>query len=145
MRSTIAATALLSMIVVIPGLAQKPGGARKTVYDLTVNADGAAYTGTMELVVAAGKVTGTMHITQPTEITGTAAGTSKAGQMKLDFPYRMVQRACDGQIAMDIKMPAKPGGAPATGTVSITGCGRTEANKLPGTIELKPQVAPKKK
>ena len=40
---------------------------------------------------------------------------------------------------MDIKLPAKPSAAPATGTVSITGGGRTDANKLSGTIELKAQ------
>jgi hypothetical protein len=40
------------------------------------------------------------------------------------------------QIEMDIKMPARPGAAPATGTVSIAGCGRPAEDKLPGTIEL---------
>ncbi len=40
---------------------------------------------------------------------------------------------------MDIKLPAKPAAAPASGTVSITGCGRSEENKLAGTIELKPR------
>jgi hypothetical protein len=53
----------------------------------------------------------------------------------------MVQRACDGRIVMDIRMPAKPAAAPASGTVSITGCGRTDENKLSGTIEMKPQKA----
>jgi hypothetical protein len=145
MRSSLAAVALLSLIAVPAWGQQKSAGGKPTVYDLTIQADGAAYTGTMELMVAGGKVSGAMNITQPTEVTGKAAGTLKAGQMKLDFPYRMVQRGCDGQIAMDIKMPAKAGAAPAAGTVSIVGCGRTEANKLPGTIELKPKAAAKKK
>ena len=144
MRSSLVAVALLSWVA-SPALAQQKSAAGKpTIYDLTIQADGAAYTGTMELMVAGGKVSGAMNITQPTEITGKPAGTSKAGQIKLDFPYRMVQRGCDGQIAMDIKMPAKAGAGPAAGTVSITGCGRTDANKLPGTIELKPQAAKKK-
>jgi hypothetical protein len=47
-----------------------------------------------------------------------------------------VQRNCTGQIEMNIKIPAKLG--PATGTVSILGCGRDATNKLTGTIELKP-------
>jgi len=113
-----------------------------TKYDLTITVDGKPYTGTMELGVAGGKVNGMMHITKPGEITGTPAGTTKAGQMKLDFPYHMVQNKCDGRIAMDIKVPAKTG--PAKGTVEINGCGST---KQPGTIELVPaaaKLAPKK-
>ena len=140
-----AAVICLSTLAIVPALAQQKPAANSTKYDVTIQADGAAYTGTMDLAVAKGKVSGDMHITKPTEITGKAAGTTKAGLMKLDFPYRMVQRACDGQIAMDIKLPAKAGAGPATGTVSIVGCGRTAENKLPGTIELKPQAAEKKK
>lgn len=138
MRKTIAAAAVVILAGALPASAQtkRPSGTA-TTYDLTVNADGAAHTGTMMLVVAAGKVSGEMHITAPQEITGKAAGTSKAGQMHLDFPYRMVARGCDGRIEMDIKMPAKTG--PANGTVAITGCGRTDGNKLAGTVELKPK------
>ena len=147
MRSTIAATAAwLTVIAFVPATAQQKKAPGNTVkYDVTIKTDGAAYTGTMDLATAAGKVSGDMVISQPTEITGKPAGTVKAGVMKLDFPYRMVQRECDGQIVMDIKMPAKAGAGPATGTVSIVGCGRTEANKLPGTIELMPKAAEKKK
>ena len=138
MRSTIAATAAcLTVIAFVPASAQqKKAPANSVKYDITIKTDGAAYTGTMELATVAGKVSGDMLISQPTAVTGKPAGTVKAGVMKLDFPYRMVQRECDGQIVMDIKMPAKAGAGPATGTVSIVGCGRTEANKLPGTIEL---------
>ena len=147
MRSTIAATAAwLTVIAFVPATAQQKKAPGNTVkYDVTIKTDGAAYTGTMDLATAAGKVSGDMVISQPTEITGKPAGTVKAGVMKLDFPYRMVQRECDGKIVMDIKMPAKAGAGPATGTVSIVGCGRTEANKLPGTIELMPKAPEKKK
>ena len=75
-----------------------------------------------------------MHITAPGEITGKPAGTVKGQAMKLDFTYRMVARACDGRIVMDLT--AKKGG-PTTGTAEITGCGRTDANKLAGTVELR--------
>ncbi len=54
----------------------------------------------------------------------------------LDFPFLMVQRKCERQIAMNIEVPPKMG--PANGTVSIVGCGRHATNKLAGTIELKP-------
>jgi hypothetical protein len=140
MTRAIVAAAVVCGLVMIPLSAQTKKAAPKgTTYDVTVNADGAARTGTMRLAVATGKVTGEMHITHPSEITGKAAGVSKGGQMHLDFPYRMVEPACDGRIVMDIKMPAKPAAAAATGTVSITGCGRSDENKLSGTIELKPR------
>ena len=146
MRSRMMAAACFSLMAVIPALAEQSKSAAKPIkYDVTIQADGGSYTGTMDLATAAGKVSGDMHITKPVEITGKAAGTSKAGVMKLDFPYRMVQRECDGRIEMDIKLPAKAAAAPATGAVSITGCGRTDANKLAGTIELTPQPAVKKK
>jgi hypothetical protein len=121
--------------------AKKPAGTKGVTYDVTIQADG-NYTGTMDIAIAKGVASGDMRITAPGEVIGKVAGTAKAGELKLDFPYTMVQRKCTGQIAMDIKMPAKPG--PATGTVSIVGCGRDATNKLNGTIELKP-VAPVKK
>lgn len=121
---------------VISAQTKKPAGANSVTYDITITAEGTPYTGTMDLAIAAGKVTGNMHITKPTEITGKAAGTAKAGDVALDFPYRMVQRNCDGQIAMNFKLAAKM--APSKGTVSIGGCGRDASNKLAGTIELTP-------
>src|SRR5215207_5460719 len=124
--------AVVAIAAMAPITAQKKPSPM-TKYDVTITADGKPYTGTMELAVAAGKVTGVMHLTKPGEITGTPAGTAKAGQMKLDFPYHMVQNKCDGRIAMDITTAAKTG--PAKGTVEINGCGST---KLPGTIELLP-------
>jgi hypothetical protein len=139
-RANAAAVVAFGLVVLPVAAAQtKKPAAKGTTYDITVNADGAAHTGTMLLTVTGGKVSGDMHITQPSEITGKAAGVSKGGQMHLDFPYRMVQRACDGRIEMTIKLPAKAATAPANGTVSITGCGRTDANKLAGTVELKPR------
>ena len=134
-----------AVLVATTASAEQKSKTTSTKYDIAIQADGATYTGTMDLAVAAGKVSGDMHITQPTAVTGKPAGTVTTGAMKLDFPYRMVQRACDGQIAMDVKLPAKANAAPATGTVSITGCGRTAANALAGTIEMKPQVPAKKK
>ena len=115
---------------------KKPVGPKPGTYDVTIVADGAPYTGQMQLVVSGGKVTGSMHIKQPTEITGKAAGTVKAGEMLLDFPYQMVQRNCTGQIEMKFKAPAKGGGS--KGTVGIVGCGRDASTKLSRTIEKSP-------
>ena len=127
---------LLAVMAAVPVFAQKKPAA--ITYDVTINADNAAYTGTMDLAVVAGKVTGNMHITKPGEITGKAVGTSKAGKMNLDFPYHMVQRNCDGRIAMAIDVPPKAG--PAKGTADITGC---DGAKLKGTVEMTPQAAQK--
>lgn len=125
--------------------AQKPAGARPTTYDVTITADGTPYTGAMVLAVAGGKVSGSMHIKSPGEITGKAAGTVKAGEMLLDFPYHMVERKCDGNIRMNVRMPEKRGPAKMSGTVSIRPCGRTDDNRLAGTIELAPAAAAPKK
>ena len=142
MRKLAAATTMMAMMVgaVASAQAKKPAGTNAVTYDVTIQADGGAYTGKMNIATTKGVAAGDMHITTPTEITGKVAGTSKAGELKLDFPYTMVQRKCTGQIEMNIKLPAKPG--PAAGTVSIAGCGRDATNKLAGTIELRP--APKK-
>ena len=143
MTKSIPAALALCGLLTLPLAAQtKKPAAKPATYDITVHADGAAHTGTMTLNVAGGKVAGDMHITHPSEITGKAAGVLKGTAMNLDFPYRMVQRGCDGNIKMNIKMSAKAT-APANGTVEIVGCGRTEANKLTGTVELKAPAAKK--
>ena len=133
-----ATAALMIAVITTVGSAQtkKPAGTKGVAYDLSITVDGGVYSGTLDLLTTAGKVAGTMHVTQPTEITGKVAGTSKAGEMMLDFPYHMVQRNCDGRIAMNLKAPSKTAGS--KGTVSIVGCGRDAANKLTGTMELKP-------
>ena len=132
-----------TMIVLAAGhlaLGQTKAGTRPVMHDITVKAD-AVYTGTMETAIEAGKVTGNMRITSPTEIVGKVAGTSKAGVLSLDFPYQMTQRNCTGNVKMTIKLPAKPG--LATGTMEAVGCGRTEGNKITGTVEMTPAI-PKK-
>jgi hypothetical protein len=135
-KQLVTGTMALALAAGVGAQTKKPSGAKPVTYDVTITAEGTPYTGTMVLTVAGGKVTGTMDITRPTAVTGKAAGTVKAGEMTLDFPFHMVERKCDGQIAMNFKMPAKP--AETKGTVSIVGCGRDATNKLPGTIELTP-------
>src|SRR4026208_994141 len=81
--------------------AKKAPEPKTIVRDLTITAD-SVYTGTMELAIDAGKVSGTMLITSPTEITGKVAGTSKAGELDLDFPFHMTENACDGTVKMTI-------------------------------------------
>jgi hypothetical protein len=130
---------LMCAAMVVPALAQTKKPASKSVrHDITVTAD-QVYTGTMEMAVDRGKVTGSIRMTSPTEITGKVAGTVKGGVMILEFPYTMTERACEGTVKMNITLPPKPG--PSKGTLEAVGCGRDEANKLTGTVELTPAAA----
>jgi hypothetical protein len=140
MLKTFAVVTVASVLVVAATSAsvqpRKPPG-KGLVNDLTIKAsDSTTYTGTMELIIAKGKVTGTMHVQAPTEVTGKVEGTSEKGEIKLEFPYHMVQQKCDGTVRMDLKVPEKPG--PITGTMEAVGCGRDPSQKLTGSVELAP-------
>jgi hypothetical protein len=133
-----AATAMMVIAVATATAAQtakKPAAKNSILHEITITAE-STYTGTMDLAVTGGRVTGNMLLKSPTEITGKVAGTSKAGVLNLEFPYHMTERKCDGTVKMLITMPPKPG--PATGTMEAIGCGRDETRKLTGKVELKP-------
>ena len=144
MIERMAAVAVATMVLASPAFAQAKKAANAVVYDVTVTAEGTPYTGTMTLAISGGKVTGDMLITVPTQITGKPAGTAKAGKLNLDFTYRMVERACDGQIAITIDLPAQKAAAPTTGTADIGPCGEPGGNRIPGTVEMKAKAATKK-
>ena len=144
MIERVASAALAAALLASPTLAQSKKAANSIDYDVTVMADGKPYTGTMTLAINAGKATGDIHITAPSEITGKVAGTSKGGRLALDFIYRMIDRGCEGQIVMTIALPEKKTAAPATGTADIAECGDPAAPRIQGTVELKPKAAPKK-
>jgi hypothetical protein len=142
MINRVALCAAVMLVAAAPAFAQ--GKKANTMeYDVTVTAEGKPYTGTMTLAIAGGKVTGDMHITVPMEITGKVAGTAKGGQLNLDFPYRMVERGCEGQIAFPLTLPAKRSATPMTTTATIGACGEPQ-NKITGEVELKPKTAKKK-
>jgi hypothetical protein len=116
-----------------------PAALKNPTHEISVSAGDTIYTGTVALQVDAGKVTGDMLITVPSQITGKVAGTSKQGVMVLEFPYNMVDNGCQGTVKMNIKMPEKPG--VATGTMEAKGCAEDPNQVLPGTVELKPIAA----
>jgi hypothetical protein len=125
-----------AVITTLSAQTTAPAAAPNSVtYDTTVTAD-KVYTGTMEMAVDAGKVTGNLRLTSPTGITGTVAGTEKNGVLTLAFPFHMTEQDCTGTVRVNITLPAKPG--PAMGTLEAVGCGREEKDKLTGTVELKP-------
>jgi hypothetical protein len=140
MMSRMAAVSMIlaASMASVSAQARRPAGPTTVIHDITIKAD-AVYTGTMELTTDRGKVTGKMHITAPTEVTGTVAGTSNKGVMALDFPFFMTEQKCEGNVKMDIALPPKVG--PAAGTLEVVGCGRDATNKLTGTIDLKPVAA----
>lgn len=118
---------------------KKPAGAKGVKYDITVRTD-QVYTGTIEIAIDRGKVSGNLLITTPTEITGTVAGSEKKGILDLSFPYHMTENKCQGQVTMNVTLPAKPG--PANGTMVAQGCGDPN-EKVTGTVELVPSAATK--
>ena len=112
---------------------------------MAITVDGRVHIGTLLLATAAGKVTGEMHVKQPSEITGKVAGTTKAGETSLDFPYHMVERNCDGQIAMRFKAPAKGAGTKgtvATGTAVAVAAAVAVFALTGDEEEPQPQAAP---
>ena len=115
-----------------------PVAAKSVMHDITVTAD-EVYTGSMEMAINAGKVTGDMRITSPTEITGKVAGTAEGGVLTLEFPFLMVQENCEGTVKMNIKLTGKPGHG--SGTMEAVGCGSDPNDKVTGTVELKPPAA----
>lgn len=129
-------TAVVLMCAVITSAAsaqtKKQAGTKSVTHDITVKAD-EVYTGTIEMAVDRGKVTGNMHLTAPTEITGKVAGTAKGGVLNLEFSYYMTARQCDGIVKMNITLPAKPG--LATGTMEASACGEP-GGTVTGTVEL---------
>ena len=143
MSMRVAAIALMCAATVSAVSAQtkKPPRTKSVTYDVTIKAD-EVYTGTMELAVDRGKVTGNLHLTSPTQITGKVAGTAKGGVLSLDFPYHMVERKCEGNVKMTLTLPPKLG--PANGTMEAGECGGETGTKLPGTVELKPVMPAKK-
>ncbi|HET9264583.1 MAG TPA: hypothetical protein VFO14_16145 [Vicinamibacterales bacterium] len=118
---------------------RKPAEPKPMVHEIIVTAD-TVYTGTVEMAVTRGKVTGDMVITSPTKITGKVAGSSKAGVLTLEFPFTMVEQDCEGTVKMTIKLGDKPG--VGNGTMEAIGCGSEPDTPVTGTVELKP-AAPK--
>ena len=137
MLKNLTLTALAGLLLAVPVYSQTQSAAKTIENDLTIKAaDGSVYSGKMNMAVTKGKVTVDLHITKPTEIRATVAGTAEKGAMKLAFPYVMTERNCQGSVKMDLTIPAKPG--PVTGTMEAVGCGRDETQKLTGTVELVP-------
>jgi hypothetical protein len=91
-QTAVAGLMVAGMLGPLSAQAKKPAAAKSTLHEITIKTDESVYSGTMDLAVSGGKVTGKMLLTSPTEITGKVAGTAKAGAWNLDFPYHMTER-----------------------------------------------------
>ena len=135
-----AGSAILCVLAVagLSAQAKKPATSKPIVHEVTITADN-VYTGTMEMSIVTGKVSGTMLLTSPTEITGKIAGTSKAGELDLEFPFHMTgeQLRRHGQ---DDHRVARLAGA-VEGDDGGGGLRPRRSNKVTGTVELKPVPA----
>ncbi len=136
MVKRVAAVVMVTACAVGSAAGQGPAPAARdeATHRITVRTD-EVYTGTLNMVITDGKVSGTMRITDPMEITGKLAGTASAGTIKLDFPFYVTAEKCSGSVKMDIKLPDAPGAA--KGTVVALGC-EGEADKMSGTVEITP-------
>jgi hypothetical protein len=138
-RKALVAVISAAIVTTLSAQAKKPAGTKSVMHEVTITTSENVYTGTMEMAIESGKVTGDLRITSPTEITGKIAGTAKAGALALQFPFHMTERNCDGAVKMNITLPEKPG--PAKGTMEAGGCGDNASDKTTGTVELKPVAA----
>jgi hypothetical protein len=134
-KAAMAGLTIVLSVSVLAAQEKKATGTKSVMHDITVTTAENVYSGTMDLTVDAGKVTGKMLVTSPGEITGTVAGTAKAGVLNLEFPYHMTEQNCDGTVKMTIPLPEKM--ATAKGTMEATPCGDNGGDKVTGTVELK--------
>lgn len=140
MSRLIAALAVAALVGTAGAAAQakKTAAPKPVMHDITISAD-TVYTGTMSMAIDGETVTGDLRITVPTEVLGKVAGTAKAGQLALEFPFTMTEQQCEGVVKMDITLSDKPG--VGTGKMAAVGCGLEESAPLVGTVELKPAVS----
>jgi hypothetical protein len=129
-----AALACLLVSSAAPGQTKK--GTKRVTNEIRIHAD-AVYAGFLELAVEEGKVTGDMRIMSPTVITGKVSGTANDGMLNLEFPFQNSGSNCSGIVRMNIRLLPTPG--VGRGTMEAVGCGRTEANKLTGSVEMSPR------
>ena len=113
-------------IAVIAGTApaaQKPAASNDHRYDVTFAFDGdRTYTGAMTLTFDGSRVSGKMAIDTPAVVTGTVAGTVKAGALSLDYPYQVAgDSPCTGRVTVSAKLSADR--SSAAGTTHAEGCG----------------------
>lgn len=129
------ATLVSALALSVASAAQQPAPAAPT-YDVVFDVNGAIYAGTTTFVVdKAGKVTGTMKLSEPALVDATLNGDVKDGVWTFNYAFTMDNQgqACGGTVSGSAKVSADQ--AEAAGTVAIGGDCSPDA--LNGTFSFK--------
>lgn len=105
------------------------------MYDVVFDVQGSQYIGVTSFVVdKAGKVTGTMKLTNPATVDAKLSGELANGVWKFSYPFTMDNQgqACEGTLAGTAKVTADRG--EAAGEVNITG--NCAADAMAGTFKF---------
>ena len=89
MGKQLAAAAALALAIspaLVSAQAKKPAGAKPVTYDVTIFADGAPYTGQMQLAVSGGKVTGSVSKKTHYVVAGESPGSKLDRARELKVP-----------------------------------------------------------
>lgn len=114
---------------------QAPAAAAAAAFDVIFDVQGSQYVGTTTFVVdKAGKVTGTMKLTDPALVNAKLSGEIANGVWKFSYPFTMDNQgqACEGTLAGTAKVTA--GNTEAAGDVNISGSCSPDA--LVGTFKF---------
>jgi hypothetical protein len=134
---SVSAAALVAAMFVTTLSARQaaPAAPAGPVYDVVFEVQGQQYVGNTTFVVdKAGKVTGTMKLTDPALVNAKLNGEVANGVWKFSYPFTMDNQgqACEGTVAGTAKITADNGDA--AGDVNITGnCG---PDALVGTFKF---------
>jgi hypothetical protein len=114
---------------------QAPAAPAASAYDVVFDVQGNQYVGTTTFMVdKAGKVSGTMKLTEPATVNAKLAGEVANGVWKFSYPFTMDNQGqpCEGTLTGTAKVTA--GNAEAAGDVNITGTCSPDA--LVGTFKF---------
>jgi hypothetical protein len=112
-----------------------PAAPAGPTYDVDFEVQGSQYVGSTTFVVdKAGKVTGTMKLTDPALVNAKLNGEVAAGVWKFAYPFTMDNQgqACEGTVSGTAKVTADHG--EAVGDVNISGS--CSADALVGTFKF---------
>ena len=133
--SVSAAALVAAMFVTTLSASQAAPAAAAPTHDVVFEVQGQQYVGNTTFAVdKAGKVTGTMKLTDPALVNAKLNGEIANGVWKFAYPFTMDNQgqACEGTVSGTAKVTADHG--EASGEVNITGTCGTEA--LVGTFKF---------
>jgi hypothetical protein len=130
-----AATVAVASVVTLSARQAAPAAPAGPTYDVVFDVQGSQYVGTTSFVVdKAGKVSGTMKLTDPALVDAKLNGEVANGVWKFSYPFTMDNQgqACEGTVSGTAKLTADHG--EAVGDVNIAGT--CSADALVGTFKF---------